>query len=132
MSANIQLQPSNRSSWWSPRLGAPGERVEDIDDINQCLAILFATPKGADPHRPDFGCDLHSLIDLPIAQAAGHLGAAMIQAASLWEPRIIVQSVPTEIDGAHIRYTVIWYLQAAGFDTQRHNYTSSLTVRDTV
>jgi len=35
-----------------------GQVVEGVADINQCIGIILSTPKGSDPLRPTFACDL--------------------------------------------------------------------------
>lgn len=100
--------------WWAPRLNAPGEIVANVDDINQCLSIIFNTPKGSDPHRPNFACDLSDLIDLPVNVIAERIPVALIEAATLWEPRIDIIGVPVNIDGPHVSYTALWRLKGGG------------------
>ncbi|AZE49568.1 putative bacteriophage baseplate protein [Pseudomonas chlororaphis] len=58
---------------WQPALGTPGEVVEGLRDIDQSIHIVLATPKGSDPHRPEFGSDLHLYIDWPLAQDWCHI-----------------------------------------------------------
>lgn len=96
--------------WWSPALNRPGEIVTDEADINQALGIIFTTPKGADPHRPSFGCDLERLLDRPVNEIIARLPAALIEACQLWEPRVIPISAPVEIasTGAQLIYSLIW------------------------
>ena len=39
---------------WQPALGGEGI-VEDAADIDQAIRVILKTPKGSDPHRPEFG-----------------------------------------------------------------------------
>ena len=103
-----------RDQWWAPKLGEPGEVVTNVDDINQCLAIIFTTPKGSDPHRPTFACDLDSLIDLPTPIVAARLPGVLIEAATLWEPRVEIIGVPVRIEGPQILYEGVWRPKGGG------------------
>ncbi len=47
------------SVFWQPALQAPGEIVRGLDDIRQAIQIILRTPRGSDPHRPEFGSNLH-------------------------------------------------------------------------
>ncbi|MCC7753101.1 baseplate protein, partial [Escherichia coli] len=47
------------SVFWQPTLQAPGEIVRGLDDIRQAIQIILRTPRGSDPHRPEFGSNLH-------------------------------------------------------------------------
>ncbi|HAH9251979.1 TPA: baseplate protein, partial [Escherichia coli] len=51
------------SVFWQPALQAPGEIVRGLDDIRQSIQIILRTPRGSDPHRPEFGSNLHLYID---------------------------------------------------------------------
>lgn len=70
-----------------------GQVVEDADDINQAIYIILATPKGTDPHRPEFASGLISWIDRPITNVTPHLIRETYDAILRWEPRIDVRNV---------------------------------------
>jgi phage baseplate assembly protein W len=78
---------------WSVSLYSFGATVEGVDDVEQAIAIILRSPPGCDPLRPDFACDLVSLIDRPVtavsAEAVRRIRAALIR----WEPRIAVTAV---------------------------------------
>ena len=57
-------------------------------DIAQALHIIITTPKGSDPTRPLFGCDVNTHIDKPENIAVPLMMTAIKQAVALWEPRI--------------------------------------------
>ncbi len=59
---------------WQPALGSFGI-VETIADIDQAIRVILRTPKGSDPHRPDFGSNVHLYLDYPINQAVPRLAA---------------------------------------------------------
>jgi phage baseplate assembly protein W len=113
--------------------------VQGIDDINQCIAIILATPRGADYLRPTFGADLWQYIDQPITQSMPHLVREVTEALTLWEPRIKVVSVraalvpanQTNQYGVHIAVTIVWQLKLSARysprDFQQHRTTVSIT-----
>jgi len=99
---------------WQPLLGAHGEIVEGLDDIHQCIRIILLTPKGSDPHRPEFGSDLWHYVDHPVGEAVPHVVREGIEALARWEPRIeVVRLVPIEMV-AHLHITVEWRIAGQG------------------
>ena len=95
---------------WQVCVNRPGEIVTDVDDITQCIQVILRTPKGADPHRPEFGCDLWQYIDWPIAAAQPHIIRETFDAIALWEPRAVVDSVTISIpDVGNLRLMVRWH-----------------------
>lgn len=78
---------------WSPKLGNPGEVVENLDDINQCIRVILNTPKGSMAHEPLFGCDAWLYQDQPIPEAIPRIINAVIEAVEEWEPRVKLVSV---------------------------------------
>lgn len=109
-----------RSASWSAMLDSTagggsgsgiGRVVQGLDDVHQCLKIIFGTIPGEDPFRPTFGCDLTSFLDLPIPAAIPAIVAAVTQAITKWEPRIILESVAAQADLVNIGrliVTVTW------------------------
>ncbi len=93
---------------WQPALGSPGEAVEGLRDIDQAIRIILTTPRGSDPHRPEFGSDLHLYIDWPTDRVVPHLVREAVEAIRRWEPRVILVQVLTEIEEAHITLRVQW------------------------
>lgn len=100
---------------WSITVGNPGQVVEDVDDINQCIGIILTTRLGADPHRPLFGCNAWLHLDKPIPVARPLVVADVLEALELWEPRITVVRVTTEINDNTVTVLVEW--QFNGDDT---------------
>jgi phage baseplate assembly protein W len=66
--------------------------VQGIADINQCIAIVLSTPKGSDPLRPTFVCDLWRWIDAPVT-VAPKLVREIVEAITNLEPGVRVLSV---------------------------------------
>lgn len=98
---------------WSPRLGSPGEVVENLDDINQCIRVILETPKGSRAHEPLFGCDAWQYMDRPFQEALPRIVAAVIEAVEEWEPRVKLTSVipiKDEASAGKITLQIEWKL----------------------
>lgn len=93
---------------WQPALGTSGEVVEGLCDIDQSIRIILTTPKGSDPHRPEFGSDLHLYLDWPTNRVTPHLVREAVDAISRWEPRISVVHVHIMINSQQIIVRVRW------------------------
>ncbi|TWC18652.1 hypothetical protein FBY06_114110 [Pseudomonas sp. SJZ085] len=93
---------------WQPTLGTSGEVVEGLRDIDQSIRIILTTPKGSDPHRPEFGSDLHLYLDWPTNRVTPHLVREAVDAIRRWEPRISVVQVHILIDAQQIIVQVRW------------------------
>src|ERR1700758_1609230 len=93
-----------------------GNVVQGVADINQCIGIILATPKGSDPLRPTFACDLWQWIDAPVNIARPNLVREIVEAITKWEPRVRVLSVvvnlvandPSANINAHLSITIVW------------------------
>lgn len=99
---------------WQLKLGTIGGVAEGVDDINQCIAIILATRKGSVPHRPTFGSDIYKYIDYPVNEAIPNISRESIDAISLWETRIQVNSVGVTIDKENITVKIEWTLKESG------------------
>lgn len=89
------VQPSN-ANYWQYKLGAIGEVVVDLDDIDQAIKIILQTPRGTDVHRPDFASDLHNYIDYPVPRATPYVVRDSLEAIALWESRVVLRSVSVQ------------------------------------
>ncbi|NLR73592.1 GPW/gp25 family protein [Leeia aquatica] len=94
---------------WQPALGH-FDLVEAEADIAQAIHIILRTPKGSDPHRPDFGSNLHLYVDYPVNQVRPHLVREAVEAIRQWEPRCELVRVHPETDASHITMRVQWRL----------------------
>lgn len=87
--------------------------MTDIDDISQCIHIIVTTPKGSDPHRPLFGCDVDQYIDYPINIARPYIVREITDALRAWEPRIKVIRVKVDVvDIAALACKIEWTFAA--------------------
>lgn len=101
-----------------------GQVVQGIADINQCIGIILATPKGSDPLRPTFACDLWRWIDSPITVARPNLVREIVEAISRWEPRVRVISVVINLIAgtlSNLLIEIVWQLRVdiTGIGNQR-------------
>ena len=94
---------------WQPSLSGDGV-VEGVQDVDQAIRIILRTPKGSDPHRPDFGSNIHLYLDYPIDQAVPHLVREAVEAIRQWEPRCELVKVSPSIEEAQITLRVQWKL----------------------
>ena len=106
------------SADWSLALGAIGDVVQGIADVEQCLGIIVTTPRGSDPLRPTFGADIWRFIDFPINRGLPAIVSELTSAITVWEPRVTLVSVTAQpvIDessqsGAHLDVTLNWQLK---------------------
>ncbi len=99
------------SAEWSPKVGSPGEVVEDLADIDQCIGIILTTRPGSDPHRPLFGCDAWKYLDAPAAVAIPNIVREVVDALEAWEPRIDLVRVVPSVSGAQVTVSVEWKLK---------------------
>ncbi|MCU1718676.1 GPW/gp25 family protein [Pseudomonas sp. 5P_3.1_Bac2] len=93
---------------WQPALGAAGEVVEGLRDIDQAIRIILTTPRGSDPHRPEFGSELQRYLDWPTHRVVPHLVREAVEAIRRWEPRVTLVQVLTTIESSHIVLRVQW------------------------
>jgi hypothetical protein len=101
-----------------------GNVVQGIGDINQCIGIILATPKGSDPLRPTFAADLWRWIDAPVNVARPNLVREIVEALTIWEPRIRVLSVVIGLVGVgQLSITITWQLKVDVSGVGNHQLT---------
>jgi len=68
-------------------------------DIEESIRIVIGTAKGERRMRPNFGCDIHTLIFAPNNPTTWGLASHYVQdALGWWEPRIEVLEIDTRPD----------------------------------
>ena len=68
-------------------------------DIAESIRIILGTAKGERRMRPEFGCDIHTLIFAPNnATTWGRAAHYVEEALGWWEPRIEVTDIDTRPD----------------------------------
>jgi phage baseplate assembly protein W len=78
-----------------------------LDSIKQNISIILTTPKGSDPHRPEFGSDINSFIDLPLTViTAGKIKSEITDAIERWEPRVTLNSCEVRKVGTEAKLVI--------------------------
>ena len=69
------------------------------NDIEESIRIILSTAKGERRMRPNFGCDIHTLIFAPNnATTWGMVKQYVQEALGWWEPRVDVMDVDVSSD----------------------------------
>ncbi len=106
--ASMKTLNTITSAHWQPELGHPGSVVEGLSDIGQAIQVILLTPKGSDPHRPDFGTNNHHYLDWPTNIITPYLVRESIEAIQRWETRITVIQVNIDIEESTVAVRVVW------------------------
>jgi phage baseplate assembly protein W len=93
---------------WQLSAAAPGQIVQGVLDIIQCVDVILTTQRGSDPFRPDFGVDIMSFIDEPINTAVPILVREITAQITRWEPRVRLTSVKHKVEGSQIILETTW------------------------
>ena len=98
---------------WQLALDQPGDVVADLDDISQCIRVILTTPKGTDPLRPEFACDLWRYIDYPIDRATPHIVREAWDALATFEPRVELIRITPRLgdEPSQIVVAIVWRLR---------------------
>jgi hypothetical protein len=68
--------------------------VAGLDILDQSIRIILGTTPGERAMRPDFGCDLASLVFAPNNAATANLARLYVESAlTRWEPRVELEAV---------------------------------------
>lgn len=97
-----------KSPWWQPSLTTPGQLVEGLDDIRQCIGIILTTARGSEPLRPLFGANIIRWIDYPVNVAGPNIVLEIVEAIRLWEPRVTVEQIDYAVNEAQLTFTILW------------------------
>ena len=73
-------------------------QTEEMENIAECLQVLYSTPVGSVALDRDFGMDW-SYLDLSLPAAKAQFESELIQKTRKYEPRVQVQEVQWEYDG---------------------------------
>ena len=98
---------------WQLALDQPGDVVADLDAISQCIRVILTTPKGTDPLRPEFACDLWRYIDYPIDRATPHIVREAWDAIETFEPRVELISITPRLgdEPSQLVVAIVWRLR---------------------
>ena len=95
-----------QSLHWQPALGGDGI-VENLDDLNQAIQVILRTPKGSDPHRPEFGSNVYQYLDKPLPSVLGKIIYEATTAIGRWEKRLDVTRISaSRNDAAHTVFKI--------------------------
>ena len=87
--------------------------AEGEDDIKQAIRIILSTALGERAMRPDFGCEIHSLLfepsDPTLPRRAEYYARTALER---WEPRIELDSISASLDGAKLTVEVNYRVRA--------------------
>ena len=89
------------------KLGAIGEIVEGIEDLRQRIKIVLETPKGFDPHRPEFGSNIWQWLDKPFTIAMPNVIAEAYEAIEKWIPDFKPTQVTVVKTGLNGRFSFL-------------------------
>lgn len=86
-----------------------GQIVAAVEDLDQAIANIILTPKGAVPTEPEKGVDWPGVIDRHEDIGIPLLTREIWDALAIWEPRIVVQNVEIERPAfSHFAMQVFW------------------------
>ena len=106
------LSDTYGSAWQLSTLGV-GAVVTGLGDVKQCIDFILRTRKGQDPFRPLFGSNIFDWVDKPITIARPNIAKEIIDALGMWEQRISVAKVRSDLDTndiAHLRFYITYNL----------------------
>jgi phage baseplate assembly protein W len=85
--------------------------VKELEDIRESLFILVSTIPGERLMRPEYGCDLHSLVFENFNKTVQTRAKDMIKHAIMYfEPRVKVEKIEISTDPMEsIAFIDIWY-----------------------
>lgn len=86
-----------------------GQVAEGIEAIRQCIDLIVRTTKGTDPLRPEFGSDVYKYQDLPVNLSIPRIKKALLDAISLWEPRVKISSIAGSLVGTSNLQFILTY-----------------------
>jgi phage baseplate assembly protein W len=93
---------------WSLNLATEGEVLTDIQDIAQCMGLIFNTRTGSDPLRPDFGTEIWRWIDKPVNTAIPAIRTEIIRGVERWEPRAEITRIVPNLNVSDLTFDVYW------------------------
>jgi len=99
---NIAEQTIIGRGWAFPLKANPRGMIaltNEKSEIEQAIIIILSTPLGTRVMRPEFGSRLHDLtFSLNNSQTMAEAQRYVQEALLMWEPRIRVKNVETQID----------------------------------
>lgn len=106
---------------WTLSRTTKGAALTGNDELAQNILNILETVPGTDPHRPDFGCGIHNLVDVPIVDVRQFLSTAVKRQVEEYEPRVRVLGFTTSLGELG---EVIVVIRWAPIDTLQESQTS--------
>ena len=99
------------STQWTFDINNPGQIVQGLDSIKQCVFVILTTEPGTDPLRADFGCGAFTYVDMPVAFAVPKMVKEISTALAKWEPRIEQVKVQQNLNVSQCTFTVSYLIK---------------------
>jgi uncharacterized protein len=84
--------------------------------IEESIKVILGTARGERKMRPNFGCDIHTLVFAPNNATTWGLASHYVEEAlAFWEPRIEVMGIDSQSDPAdpsHLLITIKYRIKA--------------------
>lgn len=94
--------------------------VAGLDILDQSIRIILGTSLGERAMRPDFGCELASLVFAPNNAATANLARLYVESAlTRWEPRIELGAVDVANDLSRNALVITVHYRPRGGSEQR-------------
>lgn len=89
----------------NPRGGI--QEAKEVQKVEQSIFCILGTQHGERLMRPTFGCNLRRLVFAPNNSATANLARHyVVEGLTKWEPRILLDEVVVENDGANGRLLI--------------------------
>ncbi|MBQ9688008.1 hypothetical protein IJV79_00065 [bacterium] len=75
-----------------------GEKVYDLDDIEQCLDTIFNTVKGEIPFKPDIGTNIFEAVGQKPKDAFQIAETILLKEFTAQEPRAVIKKITSAYD----------------------------------
>lgn len=99
-----------RSTNWQLSLQGAGFVEEGLADIRQCIDVILRTVKGTVPLQPQFGSDIYQYIDKPVSTCVPNVKKCIIEALTIWEPRVSIVRITHKIIEQQIQFFITYGL----------------------
>jgi phage baseplate assembly protein W len=115
----VDLNPYGQGVSWPFRFGGTGGLAESagVRRVEESIRVILGTQYGQRLMRPDFGCNLMSLVFAPNNSSTANLARFYVEESlTRWEPRIDLVDVVVDNDQARdlLLITVSYRLKGAG------------------
>jgi phage baseplate assembly protein W len=99
------------STQWTFDINTPGNIVQGLESIKQCVFIILTTEKGTDPLRPDFGCAAFDYLDMPVNVAIPRMIKSISESLLKYETRIEEIKVTPALNISQTTFTISYKIK---------------------